>query len=165
MTGPTPTDIQLRPGSSREAAALSELALRSKAYWGYDDAFIEACRPDLTIEPADVATRRAVVAVDGTGRAVGFYTLEGEPPQGELGMLFIDPDRIGTGVGKLLWEHMKNRAASLGFRSIHIGSDPNAAAFYEKMGARLVGSMPSSSIPGRRIPLLVLDVTEISRGR
>jgi GNAT superfamily N-acetyltransferase len=34
-------------GTAQEAAALSELALRSKGYRGYDAAFLEACRGEL----------------------------------------------------------------------------------------------------------------------
>lgn len=152
-----PPHVQLRQGHSGDAAALSELALRSKGYWGYDAAFLEACRRELTLEPSDVESRRVTVAVDRSDRPVGFYTLDGEPPEGELGMMFVDPDRIGTGVGRRLWEHMAARAAALGFRTVHIEADPGAATFYEKMGATVVGSVPSGSIPGRRLPLLVFD--------
>ena len=31
-----------------ELEAMTELAMRSKAHWGYDDAFMQACRPVLT---------------------------------------------------------------------------------------------------------------------
>jgi hypothetical protein len=37
-------------------------------------------------------------------------------------------------------------------------SDPNAAPFYERMGAVPAGDAPSDAIPGRRLPLLHLDL-------
>ena len=42
----------VRAARPAEAEAISALALRSKAHWGYDPAFLEACREDLTIDPA-----------------------------------------------------------------------------------------------------------------
>jgi hypothetical protein len=37
----------IRPAQADEVEALTALALRSKAHWGYDDAFMEACRAEL----------------------------------------------------------------------------------------------------------------------
>ena len=152
-------EIRLRPATADDATGLSALALRSKGVWGYDRPFLEACKEELTVAPDAVEARRAVVAVDGSGRAVGFATLEGEPPDGELGMLFVEPDRIGTGVGAILWRDAVRRAAALGFRLLRIEADPGAAPFYEAMGARVVGTAPSGSIPGRRLPVLLFDVS------
>ena len=39
-----------------------------------------------------------------------------------------------------------------------IAADPNAVGFYERAGARVVGEIPSDSIAGRVLPLLVLAV-------
>lgn len=156
--------MQLQPARAADAAALTDLALRSKGHWGYDSDFLDACRRELTLRPDDVAARRATVAVDGTGRLVGFYTLDGEPPEGEVGMLFVEPDRIGTGLGRLLWSDMTGRAESMGFQSLLIQADPGAAPFYEAMGATVIGSRPSGSVPGRHLPLLEYRVpgTELS---
>ena len=44
--------------------------------------------------------------------------------------------------------------------------NPGAVAFYEKRGARVVGSATSGSIAGRRIPLLSIDLDRAQgRGR
>lgn len=151
-------EFRVRPARPGEAAELSELALRSKGYWGYDAAFLEACREELTLGPAEIGPRRVTVAADGAGRPVGFYTLDGDPPEGTLGMLFVDPDLIDSGVGRLLWEHLTGRAAALGFRSFRVEADPQAAGFYERMGATVIGAVPSESIPGRKLPLLVFNL-------
>jgi hypothetical protein len=39
-------------------------------------------------------------------------------------------------------------------------ADPNAAPFYERMGARLVSQAPSDAIPGRMLPLYEYDLTQ-----
>src|SRR5215469_5983639 len=86
---------KFRSARADEASLLGELALRSKGYWGYDEDFLEACRPELTFRPADVAARRIVVAEGATG-VFGFYSIDGEPPSGELGNMWVVPEQIGT---------------------------------------------------------------------
>ncbi|WP_031085297.1 GNAT family N-acetyltransferase [Streptomyces sp. NRRL WC-3549] len=147
--------IRVRQGRPDEAATLTALALRSKAHWGYDDAFLAACRDELTLDPADVAARRTAVA-ERDGGILGFTTLEGPPPRGVLGMMFVEPDAIGQGVGRLLFTHVRQQARRLGFTVLTIDSDPNAEPFYTAMGAVRVGAVPSGSIPGRVLPLLEL---------
>ncbi|MFI9586881.1 GNAT family N-acetyltransferase [Streptomyces sp. NPDC052236] len=148
----------IRAAQMKEAAFLSDLALRSKAYWGYDEAFIAACREELTVREAEVERRRATVA-ERDGRILGFITLEGEPPEGILGMMFVDPDAIGQGIGRRLFEHIIATARKLGFVRVTIHADPNAEPFYRAMGAIRIGTTPSGSIPGRVIPLMAVTVT------
>ncbi|MBW4716806.1 GNAT family N-acetyltransferase [Saccharothrix obliqua] len=140
-----------RPG---EAAALSALALRSKAHWGYDAAFLEACRAELTLRPDDLTAQRATAAQVGD-RVVGFYTLAGQAPGGELTCLFVEPDHIGTGVGRRLWQHAVDTARALNFQRFTLDADPFAEDFYRKMGAVRIGFEPSGSIPGRVLPRMV----------
>ncbi|MFC4061206.1 GNAT family N-acetyltransferase [Planomonospora corallina] len=147
----------LRTARPDEAETLSALALRSKAHWGYDEAFLAACRDELTLTPGRVTAARTVVA-ERDGRVLGFATLEGDPPRGELGMLFVEPDAIGTGVGRLLFAHAVATARGLGFTRLEIESDPYAEPFYLAMGAVRTGSVPSGSLTGRTLPLLEVTV-------
>ncbi|MFJ7081690.1 GNAT family N-acetyltransferase [Streptomyces griseus] len=145
--------MRIRAGEAAEAAALTELALRSKGHWEYDAEFLAACREELTMRPAEVAARRTLVADEG-GRILGFTTLDGEPPRGALGMMFVEPDTIGRGVGRSLFTHTMDEARRLGFTHLTIDSDPNAEPFYRSMGAVRIGATPSGSVPGRELPLL-----------
>lgn len=145
--------MKVRPGTAGEAPALSGLALRSKGYWGYDEEFLFACRDELTVRPADVGARRTLV-VEEAGHVLGFTTLDGEAPQGALGMMFVEPAAIGRGVGRLLFERTMEQARRLGFVRLTIDADPNAEPFYVAMGAIRIGVTPSGSIPGRELPLL-----------
>ncbi|MGW0672161.1 GNAT family N-acetyltransferase [Streptomyces sp. NPDC002746] len=150
--------MQVRPAHSSEAAELTELALRSKAYWGYDEEFLAACRAELTMEPDEIVPRRTAVAEED-GRVLGFTTLEEAPPTGVLGMMFAEPDAVGRGVGRLLFGHVVTEARRLGFARFTIDADPNAEPFYRAMGAVRVGATPSGSIPGRELPLLEFTLT------
>jgi GNAT superfamily N-acetyltransferase len=154
------TNFAIRPARPDEAEQLSALAQRSKAHWGYDEEFLEACRPELTVRPDDVVARHTQVAVggpaDGPERLLGFATLVGEPPAGELAMLFVEPDVIGQGVGSGLFKQISAIATQLGYHRLTIASDPFAEPFYLAQGAVRIGGVPSGSIPGRILPLLAV---------
>jgi GNAT superfamily N-acetyltransferase len=151
---PTPT---IRPANPGEAAELSELALRSKAHWGYDAQFLERVRPLLTFTEDDLATAAAVAVLeDIAGEPRGVYRITGAPPAGELEDLWLDPQLIGRGHGRALFEHARDAARARGFTSLTIEADPNAEPFYLAMGAVPIGARRSPS--GRDLPLLRLDV-------
>jgi GNAT superfamily N-acetyltransferase len=150
------TDV-LRVAVPTDAVRISEVAFRSKGYWGYDAQFMAACRDDLTTLPEECDGERVVVALRRE-QIVGFYNIEGEPPTGVLADLFVDPSAIGDGVGALLYRDAIARARRLGFQELTIDSDPHAEDFYRHMGAVPVGEVPSTSIPGRSIPQLRVDL-------
>ncbi|MFM9861975.1 MAG: hypothetical protein ACKVRO_00070 [Micropepsaceae bacterium] len=62
----------------------------------------------------------------------------------------------------MLFTWVVDAARRLGSCTITIESDPGAAGFYRRMGARDAGLAPSGSIPGRFLPLLKLDLRENS---
>jgi GNAT superfamily N-acetyltransferase len=147
----------VRAARAAEAAAISALALRSKAHWGYDPAFLEACRDDLTIRPEWCDGLRLVVA-EQDGVLLGYARVAGEPPVGELAGLFVDPAAIGHGVGGLLLRHAVRIAAGLGMTALEIESDPNAEPFYRHAGAVRTGESASTVDPTRLLPRLELAV-------
>ncbi|MEU0278883.1 GNAT family N-acetyltransferase [Streptomyces sp. NPDC006195] len=131
--------MRIREARPDEAPALSALVLRSKAHWGYDEAFLAACRDELTISSGEVTARRLAVAEDETsGEALGVASLEGRAPDGTLGLLFVEPRAIGRGIGRALYAHVLDRARELGFERLTIDSDPHAVGFYRALGARPV---------------------------
>jgi GNAT superfamily N-acetyltransferase len=146
--------VRLRDARPADIAVLSELALRSKAYWGYDRAFMDACRDELTVRRPDL-DRLSFTVAEESARILGFYGLGVDgAPQAELSWLFLDPDAIGTGLGRMLWRHAMDVARELRMVSLMMEADPNAVGFYRAMGAVLSGKAPSGSIPGRSIPVL-----------
>ncbi len=140
-----------------DCAALNALILRSKAHWGYDDAFMEAVREDLAVTPADLRRDACAMVVKGDAVA-GVVQVSTDGEKACLERLFIDPAAIGTGAGRALFDWAAERARDAGCRQMDIDSDPQAAGFYERMGARHAGSVPSGSIPGRALPFYVLDL-------
>lgn len=153
---------RIRPARPEEAKRLSDLAFRSKAHWGYDEGFMAKCRDPLKVSPENIAEGRVFVLEDG-GRIRGFYELTGEGSRKELSFLFVEPDDIGKGYGKALWLHAVRTAKVRGADRILIHSDPHAEPFYRAMGARRVGEVPSTAIPGRMLPLMRFDLRPPNR--
>jgi GNAT superfamily N-acetyltransferase len=149
------SDVTVRAARPGEAEALTALAVRSKAHWGYDDAFMQMSQASLTVSDADIASGR-VLAAERQGLLFGMAKVESD---GELGMLFVDPLCLSRGVGRLLFEAAAALARRLGAPRMAILADPNAAPFYERMGARFVSQAPSDAIPGRTLPLYEYDLT------
>jgi GNAT superfamily N-acetyltransferase len=150
------SDVTVRGARAGEAAALTALSVRSKAHWGYNDAFMKASQASLTLSDADIAAGRVLVA-ERAGLLFGVARVE---PDGELGLMFVDPLAMNRGVGRALFEAAVVLACRLGARRMAILADPNAAAFYERMGARFVAHAPSDAIPGRTLPLYEYDLTK-----
>jgi GNAT superfamily N-acetyltransferase len=144
----------IRRARPAEADRLSALAFRSKAYWGYDVDFMEACRADLTVS-ADDLLAEPVYVLDLPGNLVGFYRLR---VQGTttvmLSDLFVEPDAIGQGYGKQLWQHAVATATDLGGEVLALQSDPQAEGFYRAMGAQRAGEAPSTVFPGLLLPFM-----------
>ncbi|WP_299929453.1 GNAT family N-acetyltransferase [uncultured Pelagimonas sp.] len=146
------TPERLLSASDQELAALSDLCLRSKAYWGYDADFLDACREELTVTHADLGARTAVIR-KGAG-FIGVATVTIDQGTAQLNKLFVDPDAIGSGAGRalLLWAIAQARSGQA--RIMNIDADPGAEAFYAYMGAIRIGSVASTAISGRMLPLM-----------
>jgi ribosomal protein S18 acetylase RimI-like enzyme len=149
--------VEVRPARPDEAELLTALALRSKAYWGYEKKLLDAWRPDLTIAPEYITGHRVAVAQAG-GRVLGFCAVIGEPPEAELDHMWVDPDAIGRGVGRRLWEHAVESTRAAGFTALRIEAEPHAEGFYRAMGAHRIGAVESGSVTGRSLPLLRFSV-------
>lgn len=76
----------------------------------------------------------------------------------ELDSLFVEPEHIGKGFGRLLIEHAKSTAAKMGATRLIIQGDPNAERFYLAAGAFVTGTRESGSIPGRYLPTFAIDL-------
>ena len=149
--------MRLRRPEPHELPLLSALCLRSKAVWGYDEAFLEACRAELTIHAEELESTPLCVA-EHNGAIVGVAQIVVDGAVADLQKLFIEPSAIGPGVGRSLFAWVISTAKDLGARHLTIDADPGAVGFYKRMGAAEHGLVPSGSIPGRMLPRLQIDL-------
>lgn len=130
--------------------------MRSKAYWGYSEAFLRTCAAELTVRPEHLPH---VFVCEREGAVIGFCAWSSiDDARAELEFLFVEPNAIGSGCGRALLTHACADVARHGHRILEIQGDPNASRFYTAAGARQVGERESASIPGRRLPLYELDL-------
>lgn len=150
---PPPPPVRL--ARVEEATLLSQLCIRSKAVWGYDEAFMVLARPTLEVRPQQIELGDVWVATAADGSVAGVVALApGEQTNTlDLDKLFVEPKWIRTGVGHALLAYAIIEARRRGAARLTILSDPYAAGFYERHGARLIGEAPSDAIPGRSVPL------------
>jgi GNAT superfamily N-acetyltransferase len=149
--------IVIRPPTIDELPALGDLCMRSKAVWGYDEKFMEACRDELSFDLPDLQLTSIAVAEE-CGNLIGVAQVKVSNSQADLLKLFVEPGRLRSGIGKLLLAWAAGVATDMGARRLFIEADPDAAPFYRRMGAVDVGFAPSTSIPGRILPKLAVDL-------
>lgn len=91
--------------------------------------------------------------------ALGMACVVPDGKVADLDALFVDPPAIGGGAGRALFDAAAALARKQGASRMTILADPNAAAFYERMGARYLRNAPSDAIPGRTLPFYEYDLT------
>lgn len=149
--------MTIRRSSPEEAETLTTIALEAKRYWGYPEHWIKHWEADLTITPDFIRDNQVYVA-EADGEIRGFYALCVNGDKAELEHMWVTPACIGTGVGKELFLDAMERAAALDVRDVELSADPNAAGFYERMGAKQIGEV-DSPIDGqvRKLPRLKIE--------
>lgn len=155
------TKGNIRMALDQEAELLSNLALRSKGHWGYDQKFLANCKTELTYTDTQLSspTYCFQLADTGTKQIAGFFALHFVTIQKpELEALFVDPAYIGKGWGKRLLNAAVIQAKAQQAISISIQSDPFAENFYLANGAIKIGETESSSIAGRFLALLEISI-------
>jgi GNAT superfamily N-acetyltransferase len=130
----------IRDARPEEAPALAALQRRSADVWDEYRAQL-AANPDA-IEPPHraIADGRVRVAADASGRLLGFsVVLPIRDGRCELDDLFVEPEWMRRGVGRLLVADLTARAAAAGASHVDVIANPNALAFYERLGFETTG--------------------------
>lgn len=131
--------VRIRHATATEGPALESLQRRSSDVWEeYREQL--AAHPDAIELPQEFIDKLWVrVAVDEDETPIGFsVVIPGENRAHELDGLFVEPDRMGQGVGRALVEDAAQRALAKGAECMEVIAGP-AEGFYEKLGFRVVG--------------------------
>jgi len=136
---------------------LTAIAFAAKRHWGYPELWMRSWTHLLTIEPRTITEQETYTAYL-EGEAVGFHSLSRALDRMSLEHLWVLPKAMRRGVGRALFVHTVERVRALGFETLEIESDPNAAGFYERMGARRVATTVTELAGQRReLPVLVYE--------
>ena len=147
--------VVIRSAVAAERRALEELQFRASVRaTRYAD--VLRAHPDAIEIPARQFEDGLVrVAQDGD-RVVGFAVLLAPVDRAcELDAIFVEPDRMGTGIGRLPIDDALARARAWAANRIEVVANPDAAGFYTRVGFAGDAEVATRFGPGRRMRLLV----------
>lgn len=135
----TPPDLIIRSARPAERRPLEELQRRASVHEPMYRKQLEA-HPDAIELHAEQIRAGAVRVAEHGGAVVGFAVLLG-PIAGrcELDGLFVEPERMRGGIGRALVEDAKRLARVRGASGIDVTANPQALAFYRRLGFRASG--------------------------
>lgn len=147
--------MQIEKAQINDHFTLSKITYLGKAFWGYDKQLLDKWKEDLTITP-DYIIKNNVFKLISDGKIIGFYSfLKLENNILKLDFLFILPEYIGSGIGKLLMTDFIDKAKNLNIEKIILDADPNAEKFYKKFGFQTYNKL-ESSVKNRFLPQMEL---------
>ena len=129
----------IRRATSADSTVLTRIVRESDAYTGEYQRMVE----NVVISAEQIA-RDQVYVCEHDGQIVGFYSLITRPDNAELDFMFVENGAIGSGIGRLLFQHMLVEARQLGYAEVMIVAHPPAEGFYQRMGAVTVAAKPPS---------------------
>jgi GNAT superfamily N-acetyltransferase len=163
MTVPSNTPpVRLRVANAGDTEALSRLARRSKAVWGYSEEQLEIWKDDLTFTERSIVAWPTYVAEREGGETLGVAQVNPTTEPWELVALWVEPCAAGQGIGRRLLRQAAQVVREAGKVELAIDADPNAEGFYLACGAIRVGerSAPIAGEPGRTRPQLRLAASD-----
>jgi GNAT superfamily N-acetyltransferase len=126
----------IRRARPDEAPALNALTGRSTLHWGYEPAFLD-WEPEALIVTTGLIAGSPVYVYEEDARVLGYHALLYKDPHWYLDKLFVEPDRIGTGLGKTLWLHAVATARDLGDHGAAARRRPKRRALLPRHGLHL----------------------------
>ena len=139
---------------------LTEITKKSKAYWGYSDEQIEIWSEFLTVSKEYIETK-SVYYLIVEDQIIGYYSFFHESENIiKLDNLFVLPDFIGKGFGKILMNDFFIRLKNIDVEKVILNSEPNAEEFYTKFGFVKVGQI-ETSIKDRYLPIMELLIEKV----
>ncbi|WP_268225512.1 GNAT family N-acetyltransferase [Sinomicrobium oceani] len=140
-----------------DARKITDVAIRSKNYWNYGAEQIAAWKEELTVTAGYIDDNQVfTLMVDD--HMVGFYAFRpGNGKMIKLDFLFVEPEYIGRGYGKVLMADLLQRVKETDGEKITVDADPNAEMFYKKVGFKVVGQL-KSSIKDRFLPIMEMEI-------
>jgi N-acetylglutamate synthase-like GNAT family acetyltransferase len=145
--------INIRSAKIDEYEILTNIAIESESFWDYGSDHIEKFKSVYKVTEEFISNNSTFVIVKD-GDILGFYGFIIENNVPSLEYLYIAPQYINKGYGKLLWNHMVENCNKNGVKGFSIVTSSQTKEFYTKMGAVQVGEIESLVKNGKKIPLL-----------
>lgn len=151
--------LTIRRAEPLECEILTKIAVNSEAFWGYDQAFMDKFSSLYRITE-DAICYYPTFALEIDGDVCGFYSFVFDKEEIVLEHFFIEPNSIGMGYGRILWNHLLGQCRALGIRQFSLVTSPQAQGFYAKRGAVFAGEVESIVEKGRMITRMIYKMED-----
>jgi len=145
------TSLSIRVGQADDVNALAVLV---NAAFRVEQPFIEGDRVDAEGVRSYMAKGKFLVAEDSAGLA-GCVYVELRGDRGYLGLLGVDPQRQGTGLGRKLMDAAENFLCDAGCVAVDlrvISARTPLPAFYRRLGYHETGTAPFAPDVPLKVP-------------
>ncbi|WP_262147665.1 GNAT family N-acetyltransferase [Chryseobacterium foetidum] len=139
---------------------LTEITKKSKAYWGYSNEQMEEWSDLLTIKEEYFKNNEVYKLLINNSTVAYYSYFSINENTVKLDNLFVLPDEIGKGYGKLLMNDFISKIKKSKTKIIILDADPNAQKFYESFGFTKIGKI-ETSIKNRFLPIMELQLDTI----
>ena len=141
-----------------DCEALTSLTFSSKAYWGFTAEQIKAWKQDLTITSNYLTTHTTYKLESRANVIEGYYSYIKQEDFLLVDNLFIAPESIGKGLGRILMNHFFEQMTAEKIDKTKLYSEIKAEEFYLKIGFETHGYF-WSSLSDRKLPLMVKELS------
>ncbi|PJE45424.1 MAG: GNAT family N-acetyltransferase [Flavobacterium sp.] len=136
---------------------LTSITKKSKAYWGFPEDILKEWEHLLTVTK-DYIEKNKVYKLVQNNEIIGYYSyFFTDEKTIKLDNIFILPEFIGKGFGKILMNDFLKNTKQLDIDKITLDAEPNAEIFYKTFGFETIGKL-ESSIKDRYLPIMELQI-------
>jgi GNAT superfamily N-acetyltransferase len=149
-----PETRTIRRALAANLAEINRVIRASKSHWRQPQAYLQAALPLLAVDDAYLAANLCFEVVEGDA-VVCFFAIADDDGGKSLDHLWVRPDRLACGIGRLACEHVVALARERRWRRLRVLPEPDAAGFYRRLGFEDTGRRVDSRVPGGpRFPVL-----------
>lgn len=136
---------------------LTSITKKSKAYWGFSEDILKGWEHLLTVTK-DYIEKNKVYKLILNEEIIGYYSYSFTDEKTiNLDNVFVLPEFIGKGFGKILMNDFLENTKQLDIDKITLDAEPNAENFYKTFGFETIGKL-ESSIKDRYLPIMELQI-------
>jgi|SRR6218665_194072 len=147
--------MKIVKAETEDNETLTTITKRSKAYWGFSEEILKEWEHLLTVSK-DYIEKNKVYKLIQNENIIGYYSYFSiDENTIKLDNVFILPEFIGQGFGKILMNDFLEKIKLDGISKITLDAEPNAENFYKSFGFETVGQL-ESSIKDRHLPIMEL---------
>ncbi|MEC4050528.1 GNAT family N-acetyltransferase [Flavobacterium sp. SUN046] len=144
--------MKIEKANTEDHILLTEITKKSKAYWGYSEEQLVLWNENLTLSKNYIQNNPTYKLLKNNN-IIAYYSYLLQDENVKLDNLFVLPEHIGKGYGKLLINDFLHRMKVENHNKIILDADPNSEKFYLKMGFKKIGQF-ESDIKNRFMPIM-----------